>query len=171
MAAFSPFEDFNHIVLIRSIPKVQFKPTKRNRNCNCVRLRMEVEITLFRFPAKNSSLSFCSSVIIITQQFFSVKFFSNLFNFKIDFLNTSLDQRHITTHSKCTGLLTRRQYDQCDQIGFFWNFLGTNFIYKSSPNVWIPFWVVLKTITFSVKLVGYFSGNFCKNLGYFLFQH
>ena len=60
---------------------------------------------------------------------------------------------------------------QCDQIGWFFGILGNNFFCKSSPNVWILFGQLWNPSLFKVNLMGYFLGNVCKNLGYFLFQH
>ena len=52
----------------------------------------------------------------------------------------------------------------------FLNFVAANFITKVAQ-MFGDFWAVVKTITFKSTWLGYFLGNFWKNLGYFLFQH
>ena len=57
------------------------------------------------------------------------------------------------------------------RLGNFWNFLATNFFYKSSPNVWWLFGHLWKPLLCESNFLGFFSGQLLQNLGYFLFQH
>ena len=56
------------------------------------------------------------------------------------------------------------------RLGDFGNFLATKFITKIAQML-SDFWAVVKSITFRLNWLGYFLGNFWKNLGYFLIQH
>ena len=60
---------------------------------------------------------------------------------------------------------------QCDQIGQFLKVLGDRFSYKRGPNTWWLFGLFRKTKLWRENCCGYFLGNFCMNLKYFLFQH
>ena len=75
------------------------------------------------------------------------------------------------THTISLSLSFSVSYTQCDQIGWFWKFLGDKLCFISSPNVWWLFGLFWKHHFLSKNSRGYFLANFWKDWATFLFQH
>ena len=51
------------------------------------------------------------------------------------------------------------------RLGYFWQFLATNFPSKSSPNIWKLFGLLWKAWHISISYHGYCLGKFCEKIG------
>ena len=70
----------------------------------------------------------------------------------------------------CRRLLGKKSANSVTRLGHIWKFFGTKFLSKVAQIFSNNFGLLWKIELFTLHWCGYFLGNFCRKLGYFLLQ-